>query len=77
MDKSYLTLQPSELAITQSAAQIYAAYIAAGKVADGEEEAWMERSVSEAVRIAEAVDRSVIAENEVDSNETRGGLRRR
>jgi hypothetical protein len=76
MEKTYLKLQPSEVAITQSAAQIYAAYIIAGKVAEGEEDAWMERSINEAIRIADSVDRSVIAGDEVDSNETSGGLRR-
>lgn len=75
MEKAYVKLQPSEIAITQSAAQIYAAYITAGRVSEGEEDAWMDRSINEAVRIAQAVDRSVIAEDEVDSNEASGGLR--
>ena len=34
MDKTYLRLQPSEATVTQAAAQIYAAYIAAGRVPD-------------------------------------------
>ena len=74
MDKAYLKLQPSEVAITQSASQIYAAYIVADKVAEGDEDRWMERSIKEAIRIADSVDRSVIAEDEVDSNETQAGL---
>lgn len=56
MDKAYLKLQPSEVAITQSASHIYAAYIVAGKVAEGDEDAWMERSIKEAIRIAESRD---------------------
>jgi len=59
MAKPDLTLEPSKAAISQMAAQIYAAYITRGAVKDGEEASWMQRSIKEAVRIARTVDTSI------------------
>ena len=53
----------------QAAAQIYAAYISTGKVSDGDEERWMQRSVREALVLARATDDAVISESEIDSSE--------
>ena len=56
MARIKLSLQPSEAAVSQSAARIYAAYISAGRVQEGHEEHWMKRSVREAIWIARVTD---------------------
>ena len=38
MARKYIKLQPSEMSVARSAATIYAAYIASGKVVDGQDE---------------------------------------
>lgn len=63
--KPHIQLEPSEAAITQSAATIYAAYIVAGKIPDGHERQWMDRSIREAVLIARITDEAVIADREL------------
>ena len=66
---THLKLQHSESVVVQAAAQIYAAYITAGRVSDGEESQWMERSIREAIRIARATDAAVISDEEIDTLE--------
>lgn len=66
MAKAYLNFQPSESVVVQCACQIYAAYIAAGRVTEGQEDEWMQRSIREAIRIAKATDVAVISDDEVD-----------
>ena len=73
MTKAYITLQQSEAVIIHAASRIYAAYIATSRVPDGEEAQWMERSIREAIQIAEATDAAVISDDEVDANETTTG----
>lgn len=52
MSKVNLALQPSEAVVTQCAANIYAAYVMAGRATEGKEEEWMKRSLNEAIKIA-------------------------
>ena len=52
MAKPEISLQPTESTVTQSAVQLYAAYVIAGKVKDGQEKEWMQRAVKEAVLFA-------------------------
>ncbi len=66
MAKSYLTLQQSEAVVLRAAAQIYAGYIAANRVVDGQEDEFMERAIRQAIRMAKAVDAAVISDGEVD-----------
>ena len=65
--KPYLTLQPSEMTVVQAAATIYAGYITAGSV-DGEEDSkpWIQRSVREALRMAQITEISIQADAELD-----------
>ncbi len=72
MAKKHLKLQHSESVVVQAASQIYAAYIAIGRVAEGEEALWMRRSIQEAIMIAEATDDAVISDEEIDSSESEG-----
>jgi hypothetical protein len=52
--------------VVQVAGHIYAAYIAAGRVAQGDEEQWMQRSIREAIRLATETDQAVISDGEID-----------
>lgn len=63
----HMKLQQSESVVIQAAAQIYSAYIIAGKVGDGEEDQWMSRSIKEAIRLALATDDAIISDEEVTS----------
>lgn len=64
--RTYLTLQNTEGFIVQAAANIYSAYIMAGKIEDGQESAWMKKSIKEAIMIARTTDEAVVAEGEMD-----------
>lgn len=63
----HLKLQKSESVVIEAAAQIYAAYITAGRVVDGEEDKWMSRSIKEALKLAIATDDAIISDDEVES----------
>lgn len=65
MSKVHLTLRHSESVVASAAATIYAAYIASGKVSDGDEEDWMERSLQEAIRLARRADQMVVSDEEM------------
>ena len=67
MDKTTITLQPTEQALLAAATRIYAAYVVSGQVADGQEDGWRARSVREAVWIAQQVDEAVLADDEIRS----------
>ena len=73
----HLKLQHSESVVLQVAAQLYSAYVIAGRVAEGDEAKWMERAIREAISMAEATDAAVISDDEISSQEGRGGLRSR
>lgn len=60
----YLSLQPSELAVVHAASTIYAAYISSGRVNDGEEKTWMEKSIREAIQIAKTADAAIQSDGE-------------
>ena len=72
-----LKLQHSESVVLQVAAQFYSAYVIAGRVKEGDEAAWMERSLREAISMAEAADAAVISDDEISGQQGRGGLRNR
>jgi hypothetical protein len=71
---THLKLQHSESVVVQAATQIYAAYIVAGRVQDGDESQWMERSIRDAIRIARATDAAVISDEEIDTLEGQQAL---
>lgn len=64
----HLKLQNSESVVISAAVQIYSAYISTGRVAEGDEETWMTRSIKEAIKIATATDAAIISDDEVDSS---------
>ena len=63
----HLKLQHSESVVLNAAAQIYSAYITAGKVGEGEEDQWMSRSIKEAIRLAVATDDAIVSDDEIES----------
>jgi hypothetical protein len=65
MSKPDVTLQPSKGILTQAAAQIYAAYITAGRTQDNDADQWIKRSIREAITIARTVDVSVQSDEEL------------
>ncbi|MEX2139141.1 MAG: hypothetical protein WD894_07770 [Pirellulales bacterium] len=65
MPKPSLSLQPSEAIVAQSAALIYAAYVTSGRVSEGSEQEWIDRSIDEAVQIARATDERIHSDNEL------------
>lgn len=67
LSKTHIRLQASEAALTNSAAQIYAAYIIAGKVPEGEEAEWKKRAATDAIELGRLIDNNVISENEIES----------
>jgi hypothetical protein len=72
MTKPDVTLQPTKGIITAAAAQIYAAYISAGLIGEGEVEDWIKRAIREAIAIARTIDASVQSDNELPATEAEG-----
>ena len=69
MAKKYFKLQHSESVVVTAASQNYDAYIASGRVAEGDEAQWMKRSIKEALMIAQVTDDTIISDDEVDSSD--------
>ena len=70
MTRTNVSLQPSKQIVALAAAQIYSAYVAAGSVpVDGDVEDWINRSVREAIEIAQKVDDSVQSDEELPDHE--------
>ncbi len=62
--EAFLQLHPSETAVVHAASRIFAAYVAAGRLTDGNQAELEERSVRAAVRIAVLTDRLVQSDDE-------------
>lgn len=67
MSKPYVTLKPSEQTIVTAAAQIYAGYLAAGRVSDeSEEPTYLKKALQQAIQLARQTDEIVQADGEFD-----------
>jgi hypothetical protein len=66
MAKPNISLKPTEQTLTSAASRIYAAYITAGRVDEGQEKQWMDRAIREAIRIGRIIDESVQSDGEFD-----------
>jgi hypothetical protein len=64
--KTRVSLQPSEGLVFQVAGNIYAAHLAAGRVAEGQEEQWMARALTEATRLAQLAEGAIQSDTELD-----------
>ncbi len=60
----YLSLQPSEMAVFRAASEVYAAYVASGKVSEGKENAYMQKAIKEAIQIAYHVENYILSDDE-------------
>jgi len=74
MTKPEINLKPTESTVTEAAVQLYAAYLIADKVKDGEEKDWMQRAVNEAVLFARTAEGIAAPHGEEQSD---GALRAR
>ena len=63
--KPHLALHSSEAAVFRAAANIYAAYLTAGRVKEGAEKEWMQRSLDEALWLARRADDMIHSDNEM------------
>jgi hypothetical protein len=66
VSKAKVSLQTSEGLVFQAAAQIYAAYISAGKVSEGHEHQWMDRAIRDAILLAQTTEKMVQSDSELD-----------
>lgn len=69
MAKPEISLRPIESTVTQAAVQLYAAYVTAGKVKDGQEKEWMQRAVREAVLFARTAEGLAASQGEQQPDE--------
>lgn len=65
MEKPVLSLQPSEIAMLGAASRIYAAYLVSGHVTRGSEHEMLDRSLSEALRLAQRIEEAVQSDREL------------
>ena len=63
----YFSLRPSETAIFQAAANIFASYIAAGQVTDENQAEMMEKAIAASISMAHHVDEVVVSDKEMSS----------
>ena len=63
---SYANLQPSEAAILNAAAQVYAAHVISGRVTPENEVEMIENAVTLAIRLAQRVDARVECAEELE-----------
>jgi hypothetical protein len=64
-EKYHATLQPSETAIFQAAANIFASYVASGKVTDANENEMILKAIKTSITICSIVDKSVRSDEEI------------
>ncbi len=65
MSKPILNLAPSEAVVVRAAADIFAAYIVAGKVPEGQTDLWLKRSLQEAFHLARLADEAIQSDSEL------------
>ncbi|MGD8986197.1 MAG: hypothetical protein PVH99_02685 [Desulfobacteraceae bacterium] len=64
-EKYHATLQPSETAIFQAAANIFASYVASGKVRDENENEMILKAIKTSITICSIVDKNVRSDEEI------------
>ncbi len=64
-EKYHATLQPSETAIFQAAANIFASYVTSGKVTDANENEMILKAIKTSITICSIVDKNVRSDEEI------------
>jgi hypothetical protein len=64
MERTSLTLQPTEQALLAAATRLYAAYVVSGQVAEGQEDGWRARAIRESVWMAQQIEESIHSDSE-------------
>ena len=70
----YFSLQPSETAIFQAAANIFASYIAAGQVTDENQAEMMKKAIAASISMAQYVEDVIISDNEMSGGTDKPAL---
>ncbi len=63
-DQQFFKLQPSEMAIFQAAANIFASYVATGQVTPKNETEIVKKAISTSITIARTVENIIQSDNE-------------
>jgi len=63
-ERQYYKLEPSEIAILQSASQIFAAYVAAGSVSDESEQKFLNKSVDLSIKLSRKIENLIQSDDE-------------
>ena len=61
----YFSLQPSEMAVFKSAAQIFAAYVSSGKVTEENKNDYYKIAIQDAIKIAAIVEKNIESDDEL------------
>ena len=61
----YFTLQPSEMAVFESAAQIFAAYVSCGKVTEENKNDYYKIAIQDAIKIGAIVEKNIESDDEL------------
>ena len=64
-EKYHATLQPSETAIFRATANIFASYVASGKVTDENENEMILKAIKTSITICDIVDKNVRSDEEI------------
>lgn len=65
-NRTYFELQPSEAHLLAAASRIFAAHVAAGRVGEADEGAWILRSIQSALRLARTIEEAVQSDDEAE-----------
>jgi hypothetical protein len=63
--RHYFSLQPSEKAVFESAAQIFAAYACSGKVTDANKNDYYKTALRDAIRLASLAEKNILSDDEL------------
>lgn len=70
----YFSLQPSETAIFQAAANIYASYIVAGQVTGENQAEMMKKAIADSISIARHVEKVIQSDDEIAGETNEAGF---
>jgi hypothetical protein len=66
--RHYFSLQPSEMAVFRCASQIFAAYIASGKVTEANKNDYYKIAIRDAIKIGAIVEKNILSDDELSAS---------